>query len=365
MLNYYVFGAHSRGQTTAVYLKKLYPDWSFKGYLYDNDEVNPQDIDGFPVQNLKDVRFAVEDRVYIGTRGVYHSIISDKLKDQGAKDIVPVDVSLDTQLRGAFVADYFRDSGREFTRLENLPRNESEESLGYSKSLGCDIFVVKSSKDSPVGREVLLQPYEHFIQAGAAIDGKDLDKYEFFDDEPDGISEQNRQFCELTALYWVWKNNNADIKGIEHYRRRFILPAFWTSAFYENNFDVILPVPLYVRPSIEGNYLTRHIGETWEAMLNVLCEHDKEMGAVAGSFFKTTGCYSPCNMLIARRAVFDSLCSWLFSILFEVQERCGTYNDPYQNRYLGFLAERLITFYFFWKREQYSVVYADKTFLSN
>ena len=100
-------------------------------------------------------------------------------------------------------------------------------------------------------------------------------------------------------------------------------------------------------------------------MIRVLCERNPVQGIAAQEFFSTTGCYSPCNMLIARKEVFDDLCSWMFPILFEVKELCGEYDDPYQNRYPGFLAERLITFFFYLKSDQYKVAYADKSFIEN
>lgn len=365
MLRYYVFGAHSRGQTTAIYLRKLHPDWEFRGYLYDNDEVNPRDIDGIPVLNPKDLTFEGDERVYIGTRGIYHEQINKKLKELGVKDIVPVNVDLDIELRGAFVSDYFREKGREFTRIEELIRDDREKIRERHKQLSSCVLVVKSSVDSPIRINVSLRPYEHYIQAGAAISGRTLSECEFFDDEREEISGMNRQFCELTALYWIWKNVEYEVKGIEHYRRRFILPEQWSRVFDDKLADVILPVPLYVRPSIEGNYIGRHNSKPWEAMIRVLCERNPVQGIAAQEFFSTTGCYSPCNMLIARKEVLDDLCSWMFPILFEVKELCGEYDDPYQNRYPGFLAERLITFFFYLKSDQYKVAYADKSFIEN
>lgn len=48
------------------------------------------------------------------------------------------------------------------------------------------------------------------------------------------------------------------------------------------------------------------------------------------------------NMFITKRAVFDSYCSWLFKILFELEKRIDISNyDKYNSRVYGFLSERL------------------------
>ena len=67
--------------------------------------------------------------------------------------------------------------------------------------------------------------------------------------------------------------------------------------------------------------------------------------------------------MIARKQVFDELCEWLFPIIFYVSEKGGIEEDNYQNRYPGFISERLITYFFEKNREKYKVVYADKNFL--
>ena len=41
------------------------------------------------------------------------------------------------------------------------------------------------------------------------------------DNTGDNISSMNPYFCELTGIYWAWKNMHADYIGLCHYRRYF------------------------------------------------------------------------------------------------------------------------------------------------
>ena len=41
------------------------------------------------------------------------------------------------------------------------------------------------------------------------------------DNTGDNISYKNPNYCELTAMYWAWKNIDVDYIGICHYRRYF------------------------------------------------------------------------------------------------------------------------------------------------
>ncbi len=349
----YIFGAHSRAQTLAVYLQYLHPEITVAAYLYDNEETNPERLGNTAVIRLRDqVAISTDYPVYIGTRGIYHTQIIHRLRKLGFEKIYPVTVELDLKLRNAYLEKYFASVGREFIKIDRL----------FEMDRQAIIYVARSAFDSPLNQNYTLAPYEKEIQAGAALTEMRLSKGILTDDKGDNISEKNRQFCELTILYWIWKHAKEEIIGLVHYRRHFILPDNWILRMWMHDVDVILPVPLYVAPNLEENYKKRHDPSDWNYMMDYLRKRDEQEYKEASLFFKKN-LYSPCNMFIMRRAVLNELCDWMFPVLFSVAEHGGEKEDNYLNRYPGFLSERLITFFFEKNRDKYKIVYSDKNFL--
>ena len=82
-------------------------------------------------------------------------------------------------------------------------------------------------------------------------EGKELELGYVGDNTGDNISLKNPNFCELTGIYWAWKNLEADYIGLAHYRRHFSLKkgsdkwaSVLTSAQAEallKDTDVVLP----------------------------------------------------------------------------------------------------------------------------
>lgn len=355
MQKVYIFGAHSRAQTLAVYLESLYPEIMVEAFLYSNEERNPERIGEVPVLFVDEyTELNTRYPVYIGTRGVYHPQITEHLRSLGFKKLYPITVELDRQLRNAYLKKYFTNTGRSFSKIEKL-----DEKIERSVA----VYVVRSVFDKPLKQPYELASYEKEIQAGAALTRERLSDNMATDDTGKHISARNKQFCELTALYWIWKNAKEDIVGMVHYRRHFILPEDWVERMRRNEVDVILPVPLYVAPSVADNYRERHDVSDWEYMMQYLQENHGAEYSQAEEFFEKN-LYSPCNMFIMRKEVLDELCTWLFPILFYAAGYGGEKKDHYQNRYPGFLSERLMSFYFEKHRNRFKVVYADKNFLA-
>lgn len=367
-MNNYIFGAHSRARTLKEYLTKIYPDVNIRAFLVDNDEENPDIVDGIPVIRLgrkgemPGCDFGPEDRVYIGTKGVAHPAVTEHLSQVGFEDIVPVTVELDMKLRNEYLAKLFAKMGSSFEKIDSYKSGAQKDGTGTDSSRGLSLYVVSSAFDQVLQEKHELRNFEQVIQVGCSLTDKRIDGA-VYDDDGDNISNRNAQFCELTALYWIWKNAADDFVGIEHYRRFFLIENDLVDVMSTNNIDVILPTPLCVMPSLGENYTLRHEPKPYKDMLDILKRRDPDEYEPALSFF-SQGIYSPCNMLIARKDVYDRLCEWMFPILFEVAEMNGAFPDRYQNRYPGFLSERLISLFFEIHRDEYKVVYADKNFLS-
>ena len=188
------------------------------------------------------------------------------------------------------------------------------------------------------------------------------DSYER-DDHGDNISYKNPNFCELTGLYWAWKNgkeNNNDICGLVHYRRYFTTPneskLYWkkgvmpTILSYEviekelNSHDMILPVQMKLLIHNVGSaYISEYNKEDFIILKDTIRDVCPDYIQAFNKTMKSRGFYWA-NMMICRKKLLDEYSSWLFSIMDELEKRIdiSKYSDNYQKRVFGFMAERLV-----------------------
>lgn len=182
------------------------------------------------------------------------------------------------------------------------------------------------------------------IQVGKSL-GTDLGYVG--DDTGDNISYKNPFYCELTGMYWLWKNYKCDIIGICHYRRFFLENTeLITKDYIENilkDYDIIIPNnQLVPQNSVKEQYYCKHSAEDWEVCKQVVREKYPEY-TEAFEWMENSRTINICNMLITRKNIYDSYCQWLFDILFEVEKRINIQDkDDYQKRVMGFLSERLL-----------------------
>ena len=88
------------------------------------------------------------------------------------------------------------------------------------KALSATI-VVATHKKYRMPKDPLYLPVHVGAEGKKDAKGNPLDFGYQKDNEGDNISIKNPRYCELTGIYWAWKNLDSDYIGLVHYRRYF------------------------------------------------------------------------------------------------------------------------------------------------
>lgn len=177
------------------------------------------------------------------------------------------------------------------------------------------------------------------------------------DDSGDNMSAKNPLYCELTGLYWCWKNLDCDYLGLVHYRRYFVfrkklfrqknndLDSVLTSREAEeltSRYDLILPKKrYYFIETIYSHYAHTFDGRQFDVAQEVLDEMFPEYGQAFRTFMKQRSGYI-FNMFIMPKKLCDEYCEWLFQVTEEIEKRYDTTGmSDFEKRYIGRVSERL------------------------
>ena len=82
-------------------------------------------------------------------------------------------------------------------------------------------IVVATHKKYKIPSDAMYIPLYVGAEGKKDSDGNELDLGYIKDNTGENISILNPSFCELTGLYWAWKNLEAENIGLVHYRRYF------------------------------------------------------------------------------------------------------------------------------------------------
>lgn len=173
------------------------------------------------------------------------------------------------------------------------------------------------------------------------------------DETGDNISSKNSNYCELTAVYWIWKNiHDVEYVGISHYRRYFVYGItsklvdtdYIKCQLEDKKYDVILPYEYKTESTVYNHFVNSTSGREKDLinLKNVieklfpdyLKTYDDVMSSKTASY---------CNMMISSKKTFDDYCEWLFKILFELEKITDmTGYTKQEQRLYGFLSEFLL-----------------------
>lgn len=221
------------------------------------------------------------------------------------------------------------------------------------------------------------------IQVGKSINPQ-LDLGIQPDNEGDNISDENDYYCELTAIYWIWKNLQADYKGLFHYRRFLtienpikhqiissisggrictsLIPCNGTrfvkdAKAFENalpklllKYDILTTKRIKVDMSTERFF--NFDFEYWRLIRKIISEHHK---TYITAFEETISSHSFffANMFVMKNTLFEEYCDFLFSILEELKGKLikdkwliNLHAEKLFSRKLGYIAEVLTGVFF-------------------
>ncbi|EAH7988403.1 DUF4422 domain-containing protein [Campylobacter jejuni] len=199
------------------------------------------------------------------------------------------------------------------------------------------------------------------------------------DDTGDNISHLNRYFCELTGIYWAWKNydklGNPDYIGFMHYRRHFIFDEndrtfsyifatydeYYNDGLYKiqlynflNLYDIVSTNPycndfINVEQYYKGKEAEKdgHIAEDYDALRCLVEDNGGIFNLFFDNYSKSHKHYAA-NMFIMKKDLFFNYCSLLFNIIFKLHNNIDYYGRNLQQiRSIGFISERLTGAYLF------------------
>lgn len=320
-------------------------------FMVTSKEGNPSELLNRPVIDISEGEKKFKDSlILVAALEKYQTEILDTLKKYGFINVIPLGFESDlwSELRGNYIQAHFCKQGKDYLDLET----ELSEDI--------HVYMAKCHLDRKVDLDKCKYDWEIPIQVGADLTDNILCSVR--DNVGDNISSKNKTYCELTALYWIWKNDRSKYKGLCHYRRHFDLSQRVLDKIVHSNIDVILTIPILNFPSVRAAYVNDHIEADWDVMLDGIRELQPQYYETANNLQNGIYYYAY-NMFIARSEIFDSYCEWLFPILEYCEKRCGEKENKYQNRYIGFLAERLMSIYFIHNECRWKIVHAKKEFL--
>lgn len=192
------------------------------------------------------------------------------------------------------------------------------------------------------------------------------------DNTGDNISDKNANFCELTGLYWAWKNLECDYLGLAHYRRHFTLKNTLNQTDSERmnsvlkkeeiepllkKYPIIVPKKrYYLIETMYSHYEHTHYKEHLDITREIIAKKHPEYLDDFDTVMNQRGAHM-FNMFIMRKDLADNYCEWLFDILFELEEH---FKDAeysfFHGRFYGRVSEIIFNVWLLHQKENYKEI---------
>ena len=308
-------------------------------FVVSSQEGNPKEIDGISVRTREVLK--KDWLIVVGVTELLQGEIVSWLKEQGFQNVFV----LTQQEEYLLMSAYFERIGKFPSAAEIVQERDSAPDF--------ELYEVRNHRDQPLQTRPALRSFERSIQAGAALSDKRVAA--LTDDTGINISLKNKQYCELSATYWVWKNTKQAWVGIEHYRRHLLV----TLGMLGNTVDAILPLPYLCYPNTMAQFRRFVSEDVQQALLRALktlhpLEYADYEKILYGPFQYTY------NIFCVKRAVFEDYCTWFFTITEYMEQMADTVPEIRETRALSYVAEVLTNLYFMYNKRKWAVYHTGK-----
>lgn len=342
-----IYGAQMVGVSIYYAIKNIMPATEICSFVVSKCGDNPCDIDGVPVVELDDYDYSGE-QILVATPQNHHANIVMELEKRNMSNYLLID-----SITEAVLLKQYYDTMKMFPSLCDLSQFADKATLA--------VYMSKFYKDQPLKEEAEIHPWLHSIQAGADL--TDVRVAEVYDNAGDNISAKNPNYCELTALYWIWKHVKNEYKGLFHYRRQLVIRDEDLYKMGNGQVDVVLPYPSIHYPTITEQH-KRYIQEKdWKVLWEVIEDLYPQYAVILPQLFQQPYFYN-FNMLVAREEIFDDFCEWMFSILQRVEELSTPRGNERADRYTAYMGETLTTIYFMYHKDDYKIYHTGRIMLT-
>ena len=188
----------------------------------------------------------------------------------------------------------------------------------------------------------------------------------------DNISSKNESYCELTAIYWAWKNLRRlypDVQYVDlhHYRRFF---AFNDRKYFAVTIEkpeeevsdyridaekiirilkpgrIILPKKLVFSSTVAEQYCMCCVSDDYRAVKKIIFDKYPDYREAFTEVMEKGNKLHICNMFIMRYDDFVKYCEWLFDVMTELEPLVPfEHYNVTQKRVFGYISERLLGVY--------------------
>ena len=105
-------------------------------------------------------------------------------------------------------------------------------------------------------------------------------------------------------------------------------------------------------------YLKYCTESEWLALSETIHSEWPEYEEVFAIFAKNS-LYFPCNILFARKEVFDGYCEFMFGVTNKIRKWFKKHKIEERLRYIGYLTEVLENLYFLYHKDDLKIAYMD------